>query len=159
MVGPRLASKNRCAEPMFLSEIKKPFIAWCCVAILTLVTCLGQSLHQVAGLERSCACSSHVSQTASVHACQDNLCPFTSSQTDEDESQNKSCEQSPDCCSICRLLSHLGSGFFFLPPTEGNLPAVCEAILWQETQFEEITSVVFAPRFWEDAQCGPETKQ
>ena len=103
---------------MLLSEVKKRSIAWCCVAVLTMVTACGQSLHQLAGIEHACSCSAETSSDCLTdHACLDQLCPFEST-TDEPGNEDRSCNQSADCCSVCQLLSHLGNGVFLFEEGE-----------------------------------------
>ena len=135
---------------MLLSEAKKRSVAWCCIAVLTLVTGVGQSLHHIAGIEHHCECSSRSSDAIAGHDCEDSVCPFESTHShaasNEPVDESRSCSQSADGCSVCRLLSHLGNGFFFVPEAGfrqravGLEPLSAEAIALQATLF------VYAPR-------------
>ena len=148
-----MRSDRACGIPlcgkMLLSEAEKRSEGWCCIVALTLVTGIGQSLHHIAGIEHDCECS-QPSETSLGHFCEDSACPFESTHShpapDDPVVEGRSCSQSADGCSVCRLLSHLGNGFFFVPEAGfrqravGLEPLSAEAIALQASLF------VYAPR-------------
>ena len=106
---------------MSLVEVKKRSVAWTCIAVLTFASGFGQSLHNLLGIRHACMCSIQESGPTG-HACQDRSCPFTAGSASHADSSHKNSDQSPapDCCSVCRLLAHLGNGVFYLPPEESH---------------------------------------
>jgi hypothetical protein len=108
---------------MSLSEFNKRSVVWSCLAILTLVTGLGQSLHHFAGIRHSCECATPAPDSFR-HTCADNGCPFVESASEESQNSDGTSPTSPDCCSVCRLLANLNNGSFSLPAATSHLQAV-----------------------------------
>ena len=112
-----------------LTQSWKRSLAWCCIIVVTTVTALGQSLHQLVG-EHACCSQAATASHAQHHVCGDVACPFSTTPTalsadDNSEPVDSShvadggadgCSsdrcQSSDCCSVCRLLAHLSNGAF-----------------------------------------------
>jgi len=142
MVGSHLWTSSLCVF-MSLSEFKKRSVVWSCLAVVTLVTGLGESLHQLAGIRHDCVCATPTSGNTG-HACSDSVCPFLNAKSDR--SEQDPAPTSPDCCSVCRLLAHLGSGFFYLPAEPNHSQFVSREAVPESHSFSAVTFFSHSPR-------------
>lgn len=106
---------------MSLYEVKKRTVVWTCLAIVTLVAGFGQSLHQLVGIRHDCSCATVAAATDSGHSCLDSTCAFQSSHSDAPDRDEGTAPISPDCCAVCRIIAHMGNGYFSLPSIDSEL--------------------------------------
>lgn len=133
-----------CAELILLSKVKQRSIVWSCLVVVTLVTGLGQSLHQLAGIRHTCNCDTSTSDNVG-HSCADNACPFVGSESDGSQ-KSEGTPTSSDCCSVCRLLAQLGNGFFYLPAELGQVRVVVSETTPDLNPYSSATYFSHSPR-------------
>ena len=127
---------------MFTSEVTKRAVASCCIAIVTLVTGLGQSLHQLAGIEHGCACASATSVSSDSHCCQSSACPFDSAHSDSDscDDDSRSCSKSADCCSSASYFLILATVLSSIPTWNASRTSSAEKQLLQGVPLPRLPS-------------------
>ena len=131
---------------MFISEAKKRFVVYVYVAALVVLSGLGQSLHQLAGLEHNCVCSATATSVElNGHDCGESHCPF-----EVGDHRTDGCDQPPvgsdDGCSVCRLLSTLATGVFYHADVETSLLAHRRELLPQPQICAETLRTSHVPR-------------